>query len=245
MADNRKQPRQRVEPRRKTKADEVYNLRRRLKRRARAERARGNTALAETLEAQAAGTYAQKPKGTRGPARLSEVRENINAARETLVHYMRSTFLRTQAAERAEARQREIDEWRKAGIRGPREQATGPQVKPSPLEQAGMAGNGPEDGAPADAGEVQQGEQLEAEIKAPKELTKAEEAALFAATRHVWQNAPYSERENIVLAEYGVRSLEELYKKLVSSFEADEEAQEQTEEERYQYTVSMATITIR
>lgn len=233
------------EPRRKTVGDEIYNLRRRLKRRAARERERGRTMIADRLEAMAAKTYAQKGQ-TGNVKRLENVRENIDAARETLISYLRTEFRAEQAQKRARERQATIERWRSEGInvpKTPREQAE--EKRPSRRDDFNM--KGPEDsGAQLTDTEPEQDEGVRwANGRIEDNLSRAEAQALFAYTRGIWQGAPRAEREEIIMKHFQASSIEEVFARTLGRFEATDaegELIELAEEERYQYYRSASII---
>lgn len=231
------------EPRRKTSADEIYNLRRRLKRRAARERERGRDMIAERLEAQAAKTYARL--GESGNVkRLANARENIDAARDTLISYLRTEFRAEQAQKRSRERQATIERWRAEGInvpKTPREQAE--EKRPSKRDDFNMKG-------PDDSGALLTDEEPESGVRwangrIEDSLSRAEAQALFAYTRGIWQGAPRAEREEIVMKHFQASSIEEVFARTLGRIEATDaegELIELAEEERYQFYRSGAII---
>ena len=201
-------------PRAKRESDEVYNVRRRLKRRAASLRKQGRTFEAQHLEAQAAQTYAHKSKSEGSArARLEYARDKIAQARSTLYAFLR----------REEKRQFE----RSNGSRQPREPE---KEKSTHLPKRGKTLSQQmreidELLSEQERGDVSALDLQETKFERRGALTTEERAVLYGALRDEWLGVPREYRQDLILKKYGAESEEELFSML-------EERLAQYEEER-------------
>lgn len=218
-------------PRAKTSADEVYNIRRRLKRRAASLRKQGRAGEASKLEAQAQRTYATKAEGeTR--ARLANVQKQVQAAKNALSSFLRAEerrqFDRMNETRRPEPRAQQAEQ-RQRG-----ESISETFKRMSERERARYSR------------EMERGsdiieEQMPAET-ARQALTTEERAILYGALRDEWIGAPRDIRQGIILDKYGAASEEELFEMLEERLAAYEEEREIWEiplEEKYKAFAAM------
>lgn len=220
--------------RQKTYADEVYNLRRRLKRRAAAEARKGNDHMAAKLREQAARTYAQKATAGEPRKRLSSVAVEIAAAREGLIKYLRTTQEREATIrESRERTARAIREYNAKGANIPlKDEANAKRMNEKLKKRIAR-----------EKERAREREENEEELKIPDELTKAEAAGLFAATADLWAGRPRQGREEIVLGYFGADSLEEAYARMMACQNEERQAEAErisADEEKYRFTFSAA-----
>lgn len=230
-------------PRKKTSADEVYNIRRRLKRQAKKARREGRERDAANLEGLAAKTYAKKGAQDNRYS-LAYVKTNVEHARQALRTYL-NALERTEARLKREAKERSAFE-KRGKQAAPFDGVTrilgtfdGPKQPPSPTEQAGvMDARGPE----GDIGDTdtERGE---------RELTKTERAALYGFTSDIWQGkVTRAEREEFLLRhfkEHGITSEAELYDFLAPQMPGAGEEESELDmqlEEHYFYGQAMSRV---
>lgn len=197
-------------PRKRKASDDVWNLRRRLLRRAKTQRKHGNLEEAARLEELAQKTRAVKKEGeTR--ARLANVRGAIEAARQAINaivrHEKRDKSRRMQDRGAGETRAEELGKLRESRM----------PPKDEQRELVRRARNLDEPEGPTER--VTPDELPDASEQKRGELTKEERAALYGALRNDWLGLPRSKRQAHILAEYDAESEEELFSMLEGRIE--------------------------
>ena len=202
--------RAKANPRKHKDSDDVWNLRRRLMRRAKTQRKNGNLAEAARLEELAQKTQAvKKPGETR--ARLDNVRDAIEAARQAI-----NSLVRREKREKSRRMQdRGAGETRAEELGKIQERRMPPKDEQRELVRRARNVDEPEGPTervtPDQLGEPSEGKR--------GELTKEERAALYGATRNDWLGIPRKYRQSYLLNEYKVETEEELFSMLEARIE--------------------------
>ena len=199
----RKNPKNHV-PRAKTAADNVYNLRKRLKRRLANAKAKGLEGEANYLAKLVQDTYARK-QGGKGRARIDYGRVTDITGKLAAYNERKKNGIRSEDAKRLNSILDKLNPTRPKGFE-----------HPSPAEKSE---------APKDTGK-ESGEEFEDTEEywrrsVPKRLTDAQKHGLFAATSNIW-DGHYIDREDFLLQELGVDSLEEAWAKMIAPFERED-----------------------
>lgn len=197
-------------PRQRKASDDVWNLRRRLMRRAKTQRKNGNLAEAARLEELAQKTRAVKKEGeTR--ARLANVREAIESARQAI-----NSLVRREKRDKSRRMQdRGAGETRAEELGKIQERRMPP--KDEQRELVRRARNLDEPEGPTER--VTPDQLAEPSEEKRGELTKEERAALYGATRNDWLGIPRKYRQSYLLNEYKVETEEELFSMLEARIE--------------------------
>lgn len=201
----RKNPKNHV-PRAKSKADDVYNLRKRLKRRLANARAKGLEGEANYLAKLVQDTYARK-QGGKGRARIDYGRIPDIYSKLSSYNDRKKNGIRSEDAKRLESILDKLNPSRVLGFerRAAEEKAEAPKDIP-----------GSKTGEPFEDVEEYWRRSI------PKSLTDAQRHGLFAATSNIWEGH-WGDREEFLIQELGVDSLEEAWAKMVAPFEREDD----------------------
>lgn len=215
-------------PRPKRRSDEIYNLRKRLKRQAARFEAQGDKANAQRYRQMAEKTYARKEReGARATYRQEEIR--AIEGWEARARKIRENIRRSEREARKRAKKQEREN-RKA------EREARKRRKESLVEQARELDEARAREVASDTAR----KELDY-IEVPESLDKAQEAALYAVTRSLWQGVERENRLEAILSGLGVESIEEAYALQFSA--ASEFAMQGMEfEERYAFQIAMHAL---